>query len=65
MRSALTLVAAVAINLTALAVLEWEVARANLPPAGEVTIAQIEEPSVLAPLAQVDGQVGRTSKRSL
>lgn len=65
MRSILTLAAAVAINLTALAILQWEVTRANAPPAGEVTITQLEENTALAPLAQVDDQVGRAASRSL
>lgn len=65
MRSVLTLAAAVAINLTVVAVLEWEVARTNSPPAGEVTITQLETPTALAPLAQADDQAGRTTRRSL
>jgi hypothetical protein len=65
MRSVLTLAAAVAINLTAVAVLDWEVTQANSPPAGEVTITQLEAPTALAPLAQVDDQDGRHVSRSL
>ena len=65
MKSALTLAGAVAINLTALAVLEWEVTQTQtqLAPAGEVTITQLEEVPSLAPLAQaeVDGRTARTA----
>ncbi|MBL8268118.1 hypothetical protein [Steroidobacter sp.] len=62
MRTVLTLAAAAVINLAALAALEWNVTQAQLPPAGEVTITQIEEPTPLAPLAQVqvERQVART-----
>ena len=70
-RTALSLAAAVVINLTALAAWQWNV-NEQTTPAGEVTIvelgvAQIEEPAPIASLAQatVDGQVVRTASRSL
>ncbi|HEY0940580.1 MAG TPA: hypothetical protein VGE08_10830 [Steroidobacter sp.] len=67
MRSVLTLAAAVAINLAALALLQWDVTRASSPPAGEVIIAQLDEPTALAPLAQAraEDQDGRSVSRSL
>lgn len=72
MRTALTLAAAVVINATALVVLEWNVTQAQLAPAGEVTIVQVEEAhaegsTAVAPLAQaeVDGHVVRTASSSL
>lgn len=54
MRAVLTLAAAVVINVTALAVLEWNVTQAQLPPAGEVTITEIVGPVEAAPLAQAN-----------
>jgi hypothetical protein len=61
-RTALTLVAAVVINVSALAAWEWNVTEA-VTPAGEVTVTQIEEPTQVASLTQtaVDGQVVRTA----
>jgi hypothetical protein len=53
MRSVVTLAVAVAINAGAVAVLEWNVNQAQLPPRGEVTITQLDVAPV-APLAQVD-----------
>lgn len=66
MRTVLALAAAVVINATAIAALEWNVTQ-QVTPAGEVTIVQIEEPTPVASLAQakVDGQVVRTASRSL
>jgi hypothetical protein len=65
MRTVLTLAAAVVINASALAALEWNATtQAQLAaPAGEVTISQIDELTPLAPLAQakVNGQVVRTA----
>lgn len=65
MRTLLTLAAAVVINVTPLAALEWNAVttQAQLAPAGEVTITQLEESTPVAPLAQakVDGQVVRTA----
>ena len=61
-RTALTLAAAVVINVTALAAWEWNVTEA-VTPAGEVTVTQIEEPAAVASLAHtaVDGQLGQTT----
>jgi hypothetical protein len=61
-RTALTLVAAVVINVTALAAWEWNVTE-QITPAGEVTVTQIEEPAPAASLAQakVEDQVVRTA----
>ena len=61
-RTALTLAAAVVINVTALAAWEWNVTEA-VTPAGEVTVVQIEEPAQVASLtqAQADGQVVQTT----
>lgn len=66
MRNALTLAAAAVINLTALAALEWNVTQAQLPPAGEVTITQIQESSEVAAFARIsaDGHVARTASNS-
>jgi hypothetical protein len=63
MRTVLTLAAAVVINATALAALQWGVRQAELPPAGIVTISQLEEMSPVAPLAQaeLEGQGARTA----
>jgi hypothetical protein len=63
MRTVLTLAAAVVINAVALAALQWGVTQAELPPAGVVTIAQIDEATPVAPLAQaeVEGQVVRAA----
>lgn len=68
MRTALTLAASVVINVTALAVMEWNVTEALRAPAGEVMIVQmeggqIEETTPVAPLAQaaVDSHVARTA----
>lgn len=58
-RTALTLAAAVVINVTALAAWEWNVTE-QITPAGEVTIVQIEEPAAAASLAKVEGEVART-----
>lgn len=62
MRTALTLAAAVAINVAAAVALEWNVTQ-QATPAGEVTVVQVEEPTPVAPLAQatVEGQVVRTA----
>jgi hypothetical protein len=43
MRSTLTLAAAVAINLVALAVLSWSVDPSQSLPRGEVTVTQLSE----------------------
>jgi hypothetical protein len=61
-RTALTLAAAVVINVTALAAWEWNVTEA-VTPAGEVTVTQIEEPAQVASLtqAEADGQVVQTT----
>lgn len=61
-RTALTLAAAVVINVTALAAWEWNVTEA-VTPAGEVTVVQIEESAQVASLAQTqaDGQVVPTA----
>jgi hypothetical protein len=63
MRTALTLAAAVVINVTALAALGWDVSRAQRAPSGEVSITQIEEPTQVAAVApaKVDGQVVQTA----
>lgn len=63
MRTVLTLAAAAVINLAALAAMEWNVTRAQLPPAGEVIVTQVEEATYEAPLAQVkvEGQLVRTA----
>jgi hypothetical protein len=68
-RTALSLVAAVVINASALAAWQWNV-NEQVTPAGEVTIvqlegAQIEEPTPVASLAQtkIDGQVVATAHR--
>jgi len=65
MRTALTLAAAVVINVTALAAWEWSVTE-QVTPAGEVTIVELEgarsegtAPAVS--LAQADAHVERTS----
>lgn len=61
-RTALTLAAAVVINVSALAAWEWNVTEA-VTPAGEVTITQIEGPTQVAAVApaKVEGQVVRTA----
>jgi hypothetical protein len=64
MRSALILAAAVAIHLSAFAALQWDLARAQLPPAGEVTITQLEESASLA-LAQLDEPARQAATRRL
>ncbi|WP_116810208.1 hypothetical protein [Steroidobacter cummioxidans] len=63
MRTALTLAAAVVINVTALAAMGWDVNQAQRAPGGEVSITQIEEPTQVAAVApaKVDGQVVRTA----
>jgi len=48
-----TLAVALAINVAAVAVLEWNVNQAQLPPQGEVTITQLDVAPV-PPLAQAD-----------
>ena len=65
-RTVLSLAAALVINASALAAWEWSV-NEQVTPAGEVSIAQIEEAAPVASLAQatVDGQVVRTANRSL
>lgn len=65
-RTALSLAAAVVINVTAAAAWEWNVTE-QVTPAGEVTVTQIEEATPAASLAQakVEGQVERTAHRSL
>lgn len=74
MRTVLALAAAVAINASALAALEWNVVstEARLAPTGEVTVVQmelgqLEAAAPVAPLAQakVEGQVVRTAGSSL
>jgi hypothetical protein len=67
MRTALTLAAAVVINVTALAAWEWNVTE-QVTPAGEVTIVELEgkqiegaAPAASLAQAQVDGQVVRTA----
>lgn len=61
-RTALTLAAAVVINVTALAAWEWNVTEA-VTPAGEVIVTQIEEPAQVASLAQTraGGQLVQTT----
>ena len=61
-RTALTLAAAVVINVTALAAWEWNVTEA-VTPAGEATVVQIEDPAQVASLtqAEADGQVVQTA----
>jgi hypothetical protein len=63
MRTVLTLAVAVVINAVALAALQFGVTQAELPPAGEVIISQLEQPAPVAPLAQaeVEGQVAPTA----
>lgn len=65
MRTVLTLMGAVAINLTAFAALEWEAlqTQAQVAPSGEVTITQLEEAASLPPLAQAeaDAEAGAVS----
>jgi len=63
MRTALTLAAAVVINVTALAAMGWDVSQAQRAPNGEVSITQIEEPTRIAAVvpAKVDGQVVQTA----
>jgi hypothetical protein len=63
-RTALSLVAAVIINASALAAWQWNV-NEQITPAGQVTITQIEEPTPVASLAQtkVDAQVVQTAHR--
>jgi len=64
MRTALTLAAAVVINVTALAAWEWNVTE-QVTPAGEVSIVQLErnEGATPAAVAQapVEGQVERSA----
>lgn len=67
MRTALTLAAAVVINVTALAAWEWNVTE-QVTPAGEVTIVELEgkqiegtAPAASLARAQVDGQVVRAA----
>ena len=43
MRTTLTLVASLVINLVALAALSWSVHESHFAPAGEVTITQLAE----------------------
>lgn len=54
-RTALTLAAAVVINVTALAAWEWNVTEA-VTPEGEVTVVQIEEPAQVASLTQAEAE---------
>jgi hypothetical protein len=74
MRTLLTLAAAVVINVTAFAALEWNVTQTQLPPPGEVTITQVDEPQFVAfaeaaPAVPVDhvalGRIARTGSSSL
>lgn len=67
MRTALTLAAAVVINVAALAAWEWNVIE-QVTPAGEVTIVALEEtqseratPAASLAQAPVDAQLGRTA----
>ena len=65
MRTALTLAAAVVINVSALAAWEWNVTE-QVTPAGEVTIVQLERnegatPAASVAQAQVDGHAEQTA----